>query len=685
MFVFKMQRRTGVLHILLGVTPLLTLAAAYQIALTVLQAGIGFTLQSGRWLLAAGLAVLALGEAALWLLSWTSFRSRLLQAYRSLMRLIAGRRIPALALFALSVAAFPWLVMGPAGAIVQPFFPRLLLFWAFALFGGLLLAGAWPGLSGLPSVMVSALLLAFFHRLSVYIPEVSTYPFSLGWSEGSRYYYASLFFSERIYGVRLPTSVLHPSRYLMQAVPFLIPDLPLWAHRLWQALLWIGTSLATGILLAKRLSFAGLRRPSAWRWLFIFWSALFLFQGPVYYHLLVPVIIVLATFNRDSFWRSLLGVLAASAWAGISRVNWMPVPALIASTLYFLEVCFQPGRPLRRGVGLPWLGAALRYSLPAIAWFILGGLTALGAQRLYILWSGNNPRNFSTSFSSDLLWYRLLPNATYPLGLLPSVLLVSAPALILVALYLRRHWDPSQILRFLGLAAILLVLLAGGLVVSVKIGGGSNLHNVDAYLVILWIITSYLFFEHANFEQAHGLPRWALTQGVHPRFDVPLLFALILLPALFAVSEGQPVKKRDPQVAAQALATIQKNVDRAREAGGEVLFITERHLLTFGYIDNAPLQYDYEKVFLMEMVMAREPNYMDEFREDISTQSFGLIVSDPLYDKYKDREVTSWAEENNAWVEQVAERVMCYYWRKVRIPEIGLNLLTPRAVPQGCP
>lgn len=680
MSVFKMQRRTGVFHILLGVTPLLTLAAAYQIALTVMEAGIGFTLQSARWLLAAGLAALALGEAVLWLLSWTSFRSRLLQVYRSLMRLIAAQRIPALALFAVLVAAFPWLVMGPAGALVQPLFPRLLLFWAFALAGGLLLAGVWPGLSGLPSVAVSALLIAFFHRLSVFIPEVSTYPFSLGWSEGSRYYYASLFFSERIYGVRLPTTVLHPSRYLMQAVPFLIPDLPLWAHRLWQVFLWISTSLATGILLARRLSFAGLKHASAWRWLFIFWSALFLFQGPVYYHLLVPVIIVLATFDRDSFWRSLLGVLAASAWAGISRVNWMPVPALLASTLYFLEVCFQPGRPLHRGVGQSWLVAALRYSLPAIAWFVLGGLTALGAQRLYILWSGNNPRNFSTSFSSDLLWYRLFPNPTYPLGLLPSVLLVSAPALIFIALYLRRHWDPGQFLRYLGLAAILLVFLAGGLVVSVKIGGGSNLHNVDAYLVILWVITSYLFLE-----QAQGLPRWAFAQAPHSWFGAPLLFALILLPALFAVSEGQPVKRRDPQVAAQALDTIQKNIDRVREAGGEVLFITERHLLTFGYVDNVPLQYDYEKVFLMEMVMAREPNYMDEFREDIRTQKFGLIVSDPLYDKYKDREVTSWAEENNAWVEQVAERVMCYYWRKVRIPEVGLNLLTPRAVPQGCP
>src|SRR5687768_11184205 len=54
---------------------------------------------------------------------------------------------------------------------------------------------------------------------------VTTYPLSMGWSEGSRYYYASLYFSEWIYGEAAPLSTLHPSRYLLQSVPFLIPGL----------------------------------------------------------------------------------------------------------------------------------------------------------------------------------------------------------------------------------------------------------------------------------------------------------------------------------------------------------------------------------------------------------------------------------------------------------------------------
>ncbi len=52
----------------------------------------------------------------------------------------------------------------------------------------------------------------------------------------------------------------------------------------------------------------------------------------------------------------------------------------------------------------------------------------------------------------------------------------------------RVHW-----LRWLGLAGELLVLFVGGLIVSVKIGGGSNLHNMDAYLVLLLIIGVHFY------------------------------------------------------------------------------------------------------------------------------------------------------------------------------------------------
>ena len=49
-----------------------------------------------------------------------------------------------------------------------------------------------------------------------------------------------------------------------------------------------------------------------------------------------------------------------------------------------------------------------------------------------------------------------------------------------------------HLLRLGLIFAALLVLFAGGLVVSMKIGGGVDIHNLDAYLSLLLIVTVYL-------------------------------------------------------------------------------------------------------------------------------------------------------------------------------------------------
>jgi hypothetical protein len=101
-------------------------------------------------------------------------------------------------------------------------------------------------------VLLAAALPKLIYIVVSLLPEISTYPLTLGWSETSRYYNASLFFSQRIYGISTPPTVLHPSRYLMQAVPFLFPDSPLWLHRAWQVFLWLAAPLLTAIILVRR-------------------------------------------------------------------------------------------------------------------------------------------------------------------------------------------------------------------------------------------------------------------------------------------------------------------------------------------------------------------------------------------------------------------------------------------------
>jgi len=95
------------------------------------------------------------------------------------------------------------------------------------------------------------------------------------------------------------------------------------------------------------------------------------------------------------------------------------------------------------------------------------------AQAAYIPLSGNanNLEAFASSFSSALLWDRLWPNQSYALGVIPGILIVSAPLLLILIISAIRQWKEIHPLRWLGLFSMILALFAGSLVVSTKIGG----------------------------------------------------------------------------------------------------------------------------------------------------------------------------------------------------------------------
>ena len=319
-------------------------AGTLMLLLSLPSIEIGRFAGSLKWRLAGlgGLLMLAV-LLAVFILSWTPAWERVLRRtapfHNFLRRLGWLNLLPILAAAALMIL----LVFVPVPGLLEDktlFTGQWVRMALIGLLGALIspfIKALRPSLQPAEALVAGVLGLGVVYCVTVFVPEVDSLPFSLGWSEGSRFYYASLFFSPSLYGERLPWPFLHPSRYLMQSIPYLIPDLPLLVHRLWQVLLWLGMTGLTSGLLARRLS---LKRPES-AWLFAAWAFLFLFQGPVYYHLLVPVCIVLAGFNPRRFWRSLAVVILASAWAGISRINWYPVPALLAISLYLLETRFD--------------------------------------------------------------------------------------------------------------------------------------------------------------------------------------------------------------------------------------------------------------------------------------------------------------------------------------------------------
>lgn len=583
---------------------------------------------------------------------------------------------------------------------------RLLAFGGVTLLGGLLVH-AWRGKGpGFPRgwgecLGLSALLVACIYVALSYLPEITSYPLTLTWSEASRYYYASLFFAGRIYGEAAPPTVLHPSRYLMQAVPFLIPDSPLWLHRAWQVFLWLATPALTAVVLERRMPREGRLRRLA------FWAVVFLFLtvGPIYYHLLVPAILVLwgfragkRTVSRKDLIVSGCTVLLASAWAGISRINWFPVPGVLAATLILLETPLLPVSGHSAGPSIPWR-SILAYFARLAAWVMTGLGIALATQVLYIAWSGNQAEQFTSSFTSDLLWSRLLPNSTYPPGIFLAIMIVSLPLLLLILSRLLGSdgliagWRRYHILRLLALAAILLVFFAGGLVVSVKIGGGSNMHNMDAYVVLLVVIAAYF---HTGAIEPEAVPvLTSVPEGtgqaetpvqVNARLRTYGLALAVIVPVAFTVLFRVPVwPSLDFQQAKEAIGTIAYYAENASQRGGEVLFISNRHLLTFGDVKDVRLIPEYERVFLMEMAMARDPVALGRFHDDLKKQRYALIVSEPLSRQQKGAEDVFGAE-NDVWVKQVARYILCYYEPVKTLRVTQVQLLAPRATPAAdCP
>lgn len=580
----------------------------------------------------------------LFLLAQKEPAERMLAGLGQLQAGLARLRWLALPASLVSVAVYFWLIYGFYGRFLTNAYPRLLLFWALALQLASLLAAWRRGSDWIQNLLIAALGLGLLHSASTFFIEVTDYPFSLGWSEISRYYQASFYFSQSVYGVKLPLPVTHPSRYLLQSLPFAIGSLPLWVHRLWQALLWVALPTLTAWALVKRLGI----KAKLLAGMLAAWVFLYLMQGAVFYHLLPSVFIVLWGYDSKKPWRSLLVVALASLWAGISRINWAPMPGALATLLYLLDQPLDKKHPL-----------ALNYWWPPALHFLAGSLIALGSYWLYIQKSGvADVSQFGSSFTSALLWNRLWPNAAFGPGILTGILLVSAPLAIAICLRLR-----AIRLGSLRLAAVILILAAfffGGLVVSVKIGGGTNLHNMDAFMVLLLALGVTLLF-------GRGEPR---------RIPASLTAAALAIPLLFAVLSGSPLNLPAREAAQAALAQIRAATEKAEQQGQPVLFIAQRHLLTFHMVDTA-LVHDYEKLFLMEMAISHNPAYLAHFEDDLAHRRFAYIISDPLNLYIRDENLDPLAAENNEWVREVSSRVLCYYREMATFEDLEIQILEP--------
>jgi hypothetical protein len=302
--------------------------------------------------------------------------------------------------------------------------------------------------------------------------------------------------------------------------------------------------------------------------------------------------------------------------------------------------------------------------------------------------------------AQPLLWYRLLPNATYGEGILIGLALAVLPLIaILVYFVSTGRWNINKWQK-LAIVLPLLAFFVVGLIVSVKIGGGGDLHNMDMFIIGL-MFAGAIAWRNGAFkwiDEIHATPAWLQLMMVAliviPGYQ-PLLHMTPLVitadrrtVATLADILDDPLPNPLPDTlpaeedTAKALERLQRVVPQAVESG-DVLFMDQRQLLTFGYIKDVPLLPEYDKKVLINEAMSGNAQYFVRFYQDLASQRFSLIITNPV-NRRLDKSEGHFGEENNAWVKWVTTPLLCYYESFDRLKRVDVELLVPRQDISGC-
>jgi hypothetical protein len=490
---------------------------------------------------------------------------------------------------------------------------------------------------------------------------IINYPFSLSWSEGNRFYDYSLVFGQSLYNYKghIPDPYSTPGRYGLWGVLFLWQGLPIWAHRLWNLVLQILPALIFAIVLTRKLTSSVLRYAT------LIWVTLFLTMlAPLHPPFVIAsTIAVLFAFDESLVKRG-ASLAIAGLYAGLSRWTWAFAPAalgvLIDLVLYY---------PKRTG---PWW----RRLLPS---FVLAGMSLMfglvpsSGQYLSIA------EGESITSNQPLLWYRLLPNNTLGPGVLFLALIYTLPLLIILAWWvISRGWQLDWIQKT-AIWGALIGFFAIGLVISTKIGGGGDLHNLDMYLVTLLVIMVLGLMSIDQSPARLQSPVWAVGLILYLMFWVIYPFT-----PLHPRSGYHPfLELPKANQVAEVLSTTKNEVVKFAKSG-EVLFMDQRQLLVFGYIPSVPFIPEYEKKYMMDQAMGNNSSYFQPYYHDLANRRFALIVTEPLKTRRREDLGGPFSEENDAWVLWVSNPTLCFYEPIYVSTDVNVELLVPKQNPVGC-
>ena len=599
-------------------------------------------------------------------------------------------------LVVLALLVFPvwFLQYTPWGVVFRGLYLRVFL-WIYVAFGLAVFLQSGERLLKWPGFLAALLLTSSAFSIAAALIGVVDYPFSLGWSEGNRLWDYSVLFGRNLYnypGNRAIYSLTDVGRQFVGGFPFLFSNITIYGERLWAGL----TTVIPYILLGLAAFRNDFKQKKLWFLLGLV-TFIFLKQGPIHPPLVFCAFFVALIWRRP-LWLAIPLIFITSYLAEVSRFTWLFAPGIWIVMLEFSGAILKNGKlqksTWRRATVLGLSGALGGYFGTTLVDWVKGLFTDGPAP----LAGGAISVSSVTSSVSEhpLLWYRLFPNATYGTGVLLALLITVAPTLILlIYLSASRKWIMNTWQK-LAIILPLLAFLVVGVIVSTKIGGGGDLHNMDMFLIGI-LFTAVIAWEN-------GGRQWLGKIDTHPLWVKSVLVLLLVIPGiqplsvlrsyefsediswlvtLTDVSDGKFLEMLPPQdEVVDILQTIRREVD-VRKSQGEVLFLDQRQLLTFGYVKDVKLVPDYEKKLLMNEAMGDNASYFASFYTDLESQRFSLIISEPLRAPVKDSNF-EFGEENNAWVKWVVEPILCYYEEIETFKDVQIQLLVPKQREVDC-
>lgn len=555
---------------------------------------------------------------------------------------------------------------------------RLLLWFLLIEWGGLFLTDTMQWLD-YRAILKSLLLSGTIFVLARAFSTVVDYPFWLGWSEGNRMWDFSLLFGRHLYNYPIDQSIralIDPGRQLLWGLIFLLPNPTIVQVRFWNALMFTLPLLVFGWVLFHRVSKTRL-------WFLVgIWVFVFLYQGPIYSQLIVAASLVALAWRRP-LWASFPLLVVAGYFAHISRWTWMFAPAMWILLLEFAgaspdEQNRVPTQAWKRSVLLTLGGLLGGVALP----FLQDKAQGIGTEAV------TAAEGVVRVSSQPLLWYRLWPNPTYGPGILPGLLLTIAPVILWLIVVRRFTWRLSALQRLL-IWGEMLAFAVVGLIASTKIGGGSNLHNLDMFLIGLVFLVA-LAWESGGEKMLANLPQklnWQhlliLAMVLQPIWQAPLQMSPLRYDKMTMLNFFPDQGRLPPSLPEEEYIPLALQIvnDAISNADGDILFMDHRQLLTFGYVPAVPLVPEYEKKMMMNEAMGGNAAYFSPYYRDLENRRFALIITEPLVVHYQTPGEDAFAEENNAWMYWVAEPTLCYYEPIATLERVHLQILVPRNKP----